>query len=270
MSKFANLDVQQQAIARNVKADFTSNDEMRTKKASMATTDYLRLRLREDRGDARVVFERLGSDLVNTVGEVADFLKAGDAHLSREGRVGTDKRAEKILVIRDAVGKSVGLGGVFARVDDVKFLGRKVGKQVSCLNPHAVAKEQGHMRVGHRECVAILGFCKAVKPIARGEIDVLAKAEMRADGLGKVGDFHRRGLLAFRVGEVKPAATCKNQHLAVREKVVHIVRNFGQPSVAGQADNRGGAVTLVVAVHVSRVGKAAFHAVIPLGGDAAE
>ena len=48
MSKFANLDVQQQAIARNVKADFTSNDEMRTKNASMATTDYLRLRLRED------------------------------------------------------------------------------------------------------------------------------------------------------------------------------------------------------------------------------
>lgn len=48
MSKFANLDVQQQAIARNVKADFTSNDEMRTKQASMATTDYLRLRLRED------------------------------------------------------------------------------------------------------------------------------------------------------------------------------------------------------------------------------
>ena len=48
MSKFANLDVQQQAIARNVKADFTSNDEVRTKQASMATTDYLRLRLRED------------------------------------------------------------------------------------------------------------------------------------------------------------------------------------------------------------------------------
>lgn len=48
MTKFANLDSQQQAIARNVKADFTSNDEVRTKKASMATTDYLRIRLRED------------------------------------------------------------------------------------------------------------------------------------------------------------------------------------------------------------------------------
>lgn len=48
MSKFASLDAKSQAIARNVKADFTSNDEVRTKQASMATTDYLRIRLRED------------------------------------------------------------------------------------------------------------------------------------------------------------------------------------------------------------------------------
>lgn len=48
MTKFANLDSRQQTIALNVKADFTSNDETRTKQASMATTDYLRIRLRED------------------------------------------------------------------------------------------------------------------------------------------------------------------------------------------------------------------------------
>ena len=48
MTKFANLDSRQQTIALNVKADFTSNDETRTKQASLATTDYLRIRLRED------------------------------------------------------------------------------------------------------------------------------------------------------------------------------------------------------------------------------
>lgn len=62
MSKFANLDVQQQAIARNVKADFTSNDEMRTKNASMATTDYLRLRLREDSVSRKIITPKTVSE----------------------------------------------------------------------------------------------------------------------------------------------------------------------------------------------------------------
>ena len=55
MSKLASLDAKQQAIARNAKADFVSNDEVRIKQASMATTDYLRIRLREDSVCRRII-----------------------------------------------------------------------------------------------------------------------------------------------------------------------------------------------------------------------
>ena len=48
MSRFINKSSEQQAIARGLKADFTSGDATRTKNASLATTDYLRIRLRED------------------------------------------------------------------------------------------------------------------------------------------------------------------------------------------------------------------------------
>lgn len=48
MSKFINKSAEQQAIANGVKAEFTSGDATRVKNASLATTDYLRIRLRED------------------------------------------------------------------------------------------------------------------------------------------------------------------------------------------------------------------------------
>lgn len=55
MSKFFNKTAEEQSLARKIRADYSSQDPVRTKNASLATTDYLRIRIREDGVFRRII-----------------------------------------------------------------------------------------------------------------------------------------------------------------------------------------------------------------------
>lgn len=55
MSKFFNKTAEEQGLARRVKSDYASQDTTRIKNASLATTDYLRIRIREDGVFRRII-----------------------------------------------------------------------------------------------------------------------------------------------------------------------------------------------------------------------